>query len=103
MVRKAEVLVHGKLAGYLVEENRDYYLFYYLENYQGPPISLTMPISKRRYEFSSFPAFFDGLLPEGPMLEGLLKKAKIDRDDYFSQLVHVGGDLVGAITVQEYK
>jgi serine/threonine-protein kinase HipA len=45
--------------------------------------------------------YFDGLLPEGILLEGLLKQRKIDKYDYFSQLVTVGGDLVGAVTVQE--
>jgi HipA-like protein len=34
------------------------------------------------------------------MLEGLLKQNKIDRQDYFSQLVTVGDDLGGAVTVK---
>ncbi|MBB5347525.1 HipA-like protein [Desulfoprunum benzoelyticum] len=34
-------------------------------------------------------------------LEGLLKQRKIDRDDKFSQLVAVGTDTVGAVTVAE--
>ena len=35
------------------------------------------------------------------MLEGLLKQIKIDKNDYFGQLLAVGGDLVGAVTVKE--
>ncbi len=50
-----------------------------------------------------FPPFFDGLLPEGILLEGLLKQRKIDKYDYFSQIVAVGNDLVGAVTVRENK
>ncbi len=38
-----------------------------------------MPVSDKVYEFSSFPPFFEGLLPEGYQLEGLLKFGKIDR------------------------
>ncbi len=53
------------------------------------------------YTYASFPPFFDGLLPEGNQLDGLLKIRKIDKDDYFSQLMAVGGDLVGAVTVEE--
>jgi serine/threonine-protein kinase HipA len=40
-------------------------------------------------------------LPEGLLLEGLLKQRKIDKFDYLSQLIAVGNDLVGAVTVQE--
>jgi serine/threonine-protein kinase HipA len=60
-----------------------------------------MPITLSEYAFDRFPPFFEGLLPEGVMLEGLLKQNKIDKLDYFSQLMAVGGDLVGAVTVKE--
>ncbi|WP_235893039.1 HipA N-terminal domain-containing protein, partial [Flavobacterium franklandianum] len=40
------------------------------------------------------------LLPEGVMLEGLLRIVKIDKKDYFSQLIATGNDLVGAVTVK---
>ena len=60
-----------------------------------------MPLSQREYEFESFPPFFDGLLPEGYQLEGLLKIGKIDRNDFFTQLISVGDDLVGNVTVKE--
>jgi len=33
------------------------------------------------------------------MLEGLLRQCKIDRTDLFGQLLAVGGDTVGAVTV----
>lgn len=54
-----------------------------------------MPLINKTYEFESFPSFFEGLLPEGIMLEALLRKYKIDRNDYFAQLIKVGQDLVG--------
>jgi serine/threonine-protein kinase HipA len=34
-------------------------------------------------------------------LEGLLKIKKIDKNDHFSQLMAVGEDMVGAVTVRE--
>ena len=40
-------------------------------------------------------------LPEGPQLEALLRMHKIDRSDTFRQLVIVGADLVGSLTVKE--
>jgi serine/threonine-protein kinase HipA len=58
-------------------------------------------LTQRVYNFDSFPSFFDGLLPEGYQLEGLLKIGKVDRNDFFGQLLAVGDDLVGIITVKE--
>ena len=75
--------------------------FFYLEEYKGESVSLTMPLSQREYTFNTFPPFFDGVLPEGMMLDALLRQQKIDRNDLFGQLVTVGRDLVGAVTVEE--
>ena len=60
-----------------------------------------MALSQKVFEFDSFPPFFDGLLPEGYQLEGLLKIGKVDRNDFFAQLMAVGDDLVGNVTVKE--
>jgi serine/threonine-protein kinase HipA len=75
------------------------YAFQYLSNYQGAPISLTMPYRLDPYIFSAFPPFFDGLLPEGNQLEGLLRIRKIDRYDFMRQLAAIGKDMVGTVTV----
>ncbi len=83
-----------------MEESLERYVFQYDEEYEGPPISLTMPVRNEAYEYKRFPPFFDGLLPEGIQLEGLLKKYKIDQNDYFQQLVVTGQDLVGAVTLE---
>jgi serine/threonine-protein kinase HipA len=98
-MRKALVKMHDVKAGILSEENRDSYLFQYEKDYDGPSISLTMPVKPEPYIFEKFPPFFEGLLPEGIQLEGLLKIHKIDREDYFKQLTTTGTDLVGAVTV----
>ena len=101
-MRKAKVYMHNSLAGYLYEEEKNKkYKFSYDENYKGDPVSLTMPVDIKEFLFNSFPPFFDGLLPEGIQLDGLLRIRKIDKEDYFSQLVTVGADLVGAVSVEE--
>ncbi len=103
-MRRAKVYIHGKEAGVLEEsEKGSSCLFRYRDDYNDEPLSLTMPITQREYRFDDFPPFFDGLLPEGIMLEALVRKLKIDRNDRFSQLVAVGNDLVGAVTVEEAK
>ncbi len=102
-MRKAVVFVHGKRAGILSEEIAKGYSFTYDDDYQGEAVSLTMPVHQKRFSYSHFPAFFEGLLPEGVMLEGLLRIAKIDKNDYMSQLIATGNDLVGSVTVKEMK
>lgn len=59
-----------------------------------------MPRSNKKYFYKSFPPFFDCLLPKAVMLEGLLRIGKIDKNDYFSQLIAKGNNLVGAVTVK---
>ena len=111
-MRRARVFVNGNLAGILEEKHMYFetkgssptvvFSFVYSPEYFGPPVSLTMPVNQRHYSFSEFPAFFEGVLPEGAQLEGLLRREKIDRSDFFGQLMAVGSDLVGAVTVEEY-
>ncbi len=101
-MRKAEVFVGGVSAGILEErERRREYVFRYYDGYAGEPVSLTMPVDQREFFYDRFPPFFDGMLPEGVMLDGLLRGRKIDKDDGFSQLIAVGGDLIGDVTVEE--
>ena len=103
-MRKAKISFKGTQAGILTEaENAKSYVFEYLDGYTGPGISLTMPTSRKRHEFDTFPAFFEGVLPEGQRLEALLRQAKLDHTDYFGQLITVGADLVGAVTAEEIK
>lgn len=101
-MRKAKIFVRGTEAGILTEfiQGKDY-VFEYLDEYDGTEISLTMPTNIKTYKFDKFPPFFDGLLPEGFQLEGLLKIRKIDKNDLLSQLMAVGEDLVGVVTVKK--
>lgn len=101
-MRQARVFVKGVQAGVLEELNRGTeYVFRYLDDYRGDPVSLTMPVKIKETKFDGFPPFFDGVLPEGIMLKGLLHQKKLDKDDFFGQLIVVGEDLVGAVTVKE--
>lgn len=110
-MRKANIYMHGILAGVLEELDKGgagttrapSYRFGYVDGYAGQPVSLTMPITGAPYDFNRFPPIFDGLLPEGVMLEGLLRAKKIDRTDCFGQLIAVGQDMVGAITAAKIE
>ena len=98
-MRRALIRMHNVPAGVLIEENQHRYIFRYDPTYEGPGISLTLPVVSEPYVFEQFPPFFDGLLPEGIQLDGMLKSHKIDKTDYFTQLLVTGADLVGAVTV----
>jgi serine/threonine-protein kinase HipA len=99
VIRLAEVYQSGTLAGYLQEQLDRSWVFAYEGNYEGIPVSLTLPFRREPYSFKEFPPVFEGLLPEGPQLEALLRTHKIDRHDAFTQLLAVGEDLVGSLTV----
>jgi len=102
-MRKAKVFMDGEWAGVLEQTDEKCYVFTYNSRYDGPPISLTMPVTEIPYEYEEFPPFFDGVLPEGVQLMALLKRCKIDSRDYFSQILAVGGDLVGSVTVKAFE
>lgn len=97
--RRALIRQHGISAGELAEADGGGWLFGYFPGYAGPPVSLALPVREEPYRFSGFPPFLEGLLPEGPQLEAILRRHKIDRGDCFVQLMAVGGDVVGSLTV----
>ena len=100
-MRRALLLMHGVKAALLTEHDDGSFSVSYLPGYAGEPVSLTFPVKEKHQRYQEFPPFLDGLLLEGTMLESFLQRHKIDRDDAFSQLVRLGEDLVGALTVRE--
>lgn len=102
-MRKARIFVNKMMAGILEELSNKRFRFSYEADYQGSPVSLTMPLKNKVYEYEFFPPFFEGLLPEGILLDAILKKYKLDKNDYFGQLLQVGADCIGAVTLEEIK
>lgn len=103
-MKKAKVFNFGIYAGDLIElEKAKKYQFNYSDDYNGSPISLTLPTKQKEYVFDEFPPFFEGLLPEGIQLDALLRQTKIDRNDFFSILLITGKDLVGSVTLEEIE
>lgn len=99
--KQAEVYQEGTLAGTLEEIENNRWRFTYAAEYSGKPVSLTMPVAAGAREFDAFPSVFEGLLPEGIQLETMLRRFKLDRRDLFAQLLLVGEDLVGSLTVKK--
>lgn len=99
--RRAAVFQQGMLAGHLEELPGGQWRFHYAPGYAGLPVSLGLTLRGEAYVFAGFPPFLDGVLPEGMQLEALLQRLKIDRGDCYGQLLAVGSDLVGSLTVEE--
>ncbi len=102
-MRKAEIYQQNVLAGWLEELEGARYQLTYVPGYRGEPISLALPVREEAYLFDKFPPVFEGLLPEGVQLEALLRLHKVDKGDLFQQLLIVGADVVGSLTVREGK
>jgi HipA-like protein len=107
-MRTLEIYRNGILAGLLIEENRNHYIFRYDEKYfideSNPAISLTIPKSQKEYtsEFL-FPLFFN-MLSEGVNRKLQSLQLKIDEEDNFGLLAATAQhDTIGAISVKPIK
>ncbi len=101
--RKANIHVDDLLAGILMETDQGY-TFSYDEEYiasSGKQISLTLPIRKEPYTSHILFPFFDGLIPEGWLLDIVTKNWKIDTKDRFGLLLVSCKDSIGNVSVRE--
>lgn len=106
MNRKAEIYWDKTLCGYL-EETEEGYQFSYLESYlqkKDPrPISKTLPLQPEPYHSKVLFPFFDGLIPEGWLLNIAEKHWKVDRRDRMGLLLATCRDTFGAVSVEPVK
>lgn len=79
-MRQAAVFRKGILAGHLTENGGEY-LFSYDESYlalrDAQPISLTLPLQEEAYVSPVLFPFFDGLIPEGWLLDVAIRNTDI--------------------------
>jgi len=103
-MRKAKVFMRNELAGILTE-NEDGYLFQYekeyLQNLDSKPVSLTLPIREEPFLSRNMFPFFDGLIPEGWLLEIAEKNWKLDARDRMGLLQACCRDCIGAVGIEE--
>ena len=95
---KLNIFVGNEPAGCLTREGQRY-VFQYAESYAGPVVFLGWSLKESCWEWDTFPPAFDSLLPEGILLDQLLAKHKLDKSDKWGQLVAVGLDLTGFVSV----
>jgi len=100
-MRQAEIYFQDKLAGILTEDENGY-TFAYLKEYiseKGTPISLTLPLQAEPFKNDMLFPFFDGLIPEGWLLEIAQNNWKINPRDRMALLLACCKDCIGAVSV----
>ncbi|MCH3995527.1 MAG: HipA N-terminal domain-containing protein [Prevotella sp.] len=102
-MRQGKVLVSGVRAGILTEDETGYTFAYdpdYLSRKDAFPVSLTLPLRKELYHNNVLFSFFDGLIPEGWMLNIAERNWKINRRDRMALLLTCCHDCIGNISVE---
>ena len=103
--RTADVYVYNNFAGKLSETDEGY-SFSYDETYikaRNHPVSLTLPICEEPYKSKTLFSFFDGLIPEGWLLDIVSRNWKIDTKDRFALLLVACKDPIGNVSIREEK
>lgn len=103
-MRKAAIYYKDLLAGILTETNEGEYVFQYEEKYvkEHPKQFLTfmMPVSPKPYADKRLFPFFEGLIPEGWLLDIASKNWKINQNDRMGLLLACCQNCIGAVSVQ---
>src|SRR5690349_15890824 len=103
-MRKAQIFYQDLLAGLLVETDEGEYTFEYdldyIANYPNQFITFSMPVVKGKYKENRLFPFFEGLIPEGWLLDIASKNWKINQNDRMGLLLACCQNCIGAVSVQ---
>ena len=105
-MRTAYVYVRNIFAGTLCETDEGYSFSYdekYMQTDGASVVSLTLPLTQQAYYSKTLFSFFDGLIPEGWLLDVVRRNWKIDRNDRFAFLLVACKDAIGNVSIQEEK
>lgn len=101
-MRRARIMYRDIVAGLLVEDENGYTFTYdagYLATATAEPISLTLPLTAETYRSNVMFPFFDGLVPEGWLLNITTKNWKLNANDRMGLLMTCCKDCIGAVGV----
>ncbi len=105
-MKQAKVYINTTLAGILTEDDTGYTFVYdseYLSSKDAEAISLTLPLTNEPYRDRILFPFFDGLIPEGWLLDIAEQSWKISTRDRFSLLLACCKDCIGNISIHPVK
>ncbi|MFH1121924.1 MAG: HipA N-terminal domain-containing protein [Bacteroidota bacterium] len=101
-MRKAEIQIRDITAGWLTQDEKGYRFEYdpdYLKSKTPEPVSLTLPLQAEPFIGKVLFPFFDGLIPEGWLLEIAEKNWKLNPRDRMGLLLACCKDCIGAVSV----
>ena len=101
--RKAYVYVRNIFAGILSETDEGYSFSYtseYLSRDNSGAVSLTLPLTEQTYTSKTLFSFFDGIIPEGWLLDAVSRNWKIDPKDRFGILLVACKDSIGNVSIE---
>lgn len=101
-MRQAHIFYKDQLAGILTENDAGYEFRYFLEYLSmetARAVSLTLPLQEEAYTSPVLFPFFDGLIPEGWLLDVVLWNTDISILDRISLLLTCCKDCIGAVSV----
>ena len=100
--KRGRVLLNDQFTG-IIEAKDGWYSFAYDEEYlKAPgakPVSLTLPLRSEPYREKTMLPFFDGLIPEGWLLDIITDNWKISPRDRMSLLLAACKDCIGNVSV----
>jgi serine/threonine-protein kinase HipA len=102
MNRSGKVYFRDAFCGIVYENEDGYYFKYdadYLKNDNAMSISLTLPLQEKPFHSKVLFPFFDGLIPEGWLLDIAEKNWKINYKDRMGLLLTCCKDCIGAVSV----
>lgn len=105
-MKQAVVFLRDRKAGVLTEDENGYTFQYdqgFLHSDDAEAISLTLPLSEKPFHDKVLFPFFDGLIPEGWLLDIAEKSWKIDARDRMSLLLACCKDCIGAVGVEPIR
>ncbi|MDG1803480.1 HipA N-terminal domain-containing protein [Flavicella sp.] len=106
-MRQAQILYGDINAGILTETDHGEYTFEYnqnyIENYPKQFISFSFPVTATIYKEKRLFPFFEGLIPEGWLLDIATKNWKINSNDRMGLLLACCNNCIGAVSVHPLK
>lgn len=104
MMRQGKVYYKTHLAGIITETNEGEYVFQYDDQYISDHpndfITCTMPVRESPYTEKRLFPFFEGLIPEGWLLDVASKNWKINKNDRMGLLLACCRNCIGAVSVE---
>ena len=101
-MRKAEIRYGNETASWLTQDEDGYHFWYdqaYLKSERPIAVSLTLPLTEQPYTSQVLFSFFDGLIPEGWLLDIAEANWKLNSRDRMGLLMACCKDCIGAVSV----